>query len=332
MTDDETGVGPGTPDETDDGTGPTGATGGGTDGRLTPGEAFSVVADETRIDILRALAATEREASARNPVSFSSLFDRVATDDSGLFNYHLKKLTGRFVRKTDEGYQLRYAGRKVVRAVVEGALTDRADLDPFEARDPCPACGAPVEIGYDDRERVAIECTECDETGLYAPFPPNGLAGRSPVEIERTVDRHVRAKFALLDAGVCPECRGEMDAELTGDSPDHWEYQGHEVLAHYRCRSCENQFWTTLGVSLLDHAAVVAFFYERGVDVRDRPFWSHRFVVNNDRLTVESRDPWRVRACVECDGDELRLLVGERLDVLEVEFRRGAEEREAGTV
>ncbi|WP_158058984.1 DUF7351 domain-containing protein [Halorussus halophilus] len=300
------------------------------DARLTAEEAFSVVSDESRIEILRGLAAVERDRSDLTPVSFSTLFDRLDIDDSGLFNYHLNQLTGRFVQKTEEGYRLRYAGRKVVRAIVEGVFTEQVELTPFEARDPCPVCGGPIEISYDDRERIAITCTDCDETGLFVPFPPNGLANRSPAEIEQAVNHHIRSEFALVRNGVCSACRGEMDAELTAESPGHWTYQGHEMLAHYRCRSCENQFWTTLGVVLLELSSVNSFFYDRGIDLRNRPFWSFDFVVNHDRMTVESRDPWRIRVSIDCDDDELRLLLDETIDVLEVESRRTLGPEQAG--
>jgi hypothetical protein len=36
---------------------------------------------------------------------FSELYEAVDVDDPGKFNYHRKKLLGRFVRKDEDGYR-----------------------------------------------------------------------------------------------------------------------------------------------------------------------------------------------------------------------------------
>ena len=78
---------------------------------VDPAEAFGVVANETRLDILEALWRAEDR-----PVAFSELHDSVEMRDSAQFNYHLQQLTDQFVAKTDDGYDLRHAGAQVVRA------------------------------------------------------------------------------------------------------------------------------------------------------------------------------------------------------------------------
>jgi DNA-binding transcriptional ArsR family regulator len=78
-----------------------------------PADAFALLADETRVAILRALAESWNEAGfgAAYGLSFSELRERVGVRDSSRFNYHLQRLTGRFARKTDEGYVFGYADR-----------------------------------------------------------------------------------------------------------------------------------------------------------------------------------------------------------------------------
>lgn len=76
----------------------TGETDGPEDSGLPPDEAFAVLGDESRIDILKSLG------EANDQLSFSELYERVDTPDSGQFSYHLDKLLGHFVRKTDDGY------------------------------------------------------------------------------------------------------------------------------------------------------------------------------------------------------------------------------------
>lgn len=83
--------------------GPTDAPG---DDTRPPSDTFTLLSDETRVDILRELAA----ASESGPLRFSELRERAGVADAGRFNYHLKQLRGRLVRKTDGGYELTAEG------------------------------------------------------------------------------------------------------------------------------------------------------------------------------------------------------------------------------
>ncbi|MFB6206666.1 MAG: ArsR/SmtB family transcription factor, partial [Haloglomus sp.] len=85
---------------------------------LSPDEAFGVLGNETRIQILQTLG------EADGPLSFTELRDRVGIRQGSQFNYHLDKLVGHFVRKTDDGYELRLAGRRVIYAVLSEAVTE----------------------------------------------------------------------------------------------------------------------------------------------------------------------------------------------------------------
>lgn len=55
---------------------------------LSPDEAFAVLGDETRLQILQTLGEADK------PLAFSALFDRIEYDDSSNFGYHLDKLVG----------------------------------------------------------------------------------------------------------------------------------------------------------------------------------------------------------------------------------------------
>lgn len=115
---------------------------------LAPDDAFAVLGNETRMEILQTLGKGDE------PLSFSELRDRVGMRDSGQFNYHLGKLQGHFIRKVDDEYELRGAGRRVVEAVLSGALTDDPVVEPTVIDMDCRLCGAPIELGFDhDRVR-----------------------------------------------------------------------------------------------------------------------------------------------------------------------------------
>lgn len=116
-----------------------------------PTDALSVLADETRVAILRALA------EAEEPLPFSRLRDRAGVGDSGRFNYHLRRLCEYFVRETPAGYELGHAGTRLVAATGvgggggNGGRSGRGDDTSTEPvpdagdapldTDECPVCG-----------------------------------------------------------------------------------------------------------------------------------------------------------------------------------------------
>jgi hypothetical protein len=72
-------------------------------------EVFTLIADENRLAIVRALAEAPAEGDS-TALSFPALRDRVGMRDSGQSNYHLENLVCQFVQETDEGYRLRFPG------------------------------------------------------------------------------------------------------------------------------------------------------------------------------------------------------------------------------
>jgi hypothetical protein len=78
---------------------------------MSPDEAFAILGDETRLNIVRVLWQTgalheyDDIDDSASTLSFSELRKRVNVSDNGRFNYHLSKLVPHFVRKTDGGYR-----------------------------------------------------------------------------------------------------------------------------------------------------------------------------------------------------------------------------------
>jgi hypothetical protein len=77
----------------------------------------SLLADETRIRILRALYAVQSEETDCDGLPFSTLRRRADVTDSGRFNYHLNQLSGKLVTKRDGRYVLTPTGQRLVRAL-----------------------------------------------------------------------------------------------------------------------------------------------------------------------------------------------------------------------
>lgn len=121
---------------------------------LSPDDAFGVLGNQTRMEILQTLS------RADGPLSFSELCDRVGVSGSGQFNYHLGELTGHFVKNAENGYLLDDPGRRVIEAILSGATTDTPRVEPTEIDFDCHHCGAPVEVSY-DRGTMQMSCSAC---------------------------------------------------------------------------------------------------------------------------------------------------------------------------
>jgi hypothetical protein len=124
---------------------------------LSPEAAFSVLSDQTRLEILTVLG------KASEPLVFSELFERVDYDDSANFNYHLQQLLGHFVREVDDGYTLRHAGGRVVQAILSGTVTENPVVERTAVDRPCFLCGGDLELSYRE-ERIALFCPDCGGT------------------------------------------------------------------------------------------------------------------------------------------------------------------------
>jgi hypothetical protein len=278
---------------------------------LPAADAFALLGNDTRIEILHALL----EAGAdESPVAFSTLYDRVDIDDSAHFNYHLKQLTDHFVRRTDDGYEFRYPGWKVVRSVLAGTFTDRASLDPFDAPGTCYDCNGDLQAWYGD-DRLTIACEDCGTTHVCYTFPPGGLDDRTREEFLLAFHHHVRHHYCLAADGVCPECMGRMETTLHRNDD---RFPGVDFRVEHACDRCQNRIQSAVGLNLLDTAEVLTFHAERGVDLTTEPFWTSDWCVSDEHTTVVSEDPLELRLDIPCDGDTLSVVVDETLSVLDV--------------
>lgn len=275
-------------------------------------EAFGAVANETRLAILRALWEVD------GPRSFSELRSAVGIRDSGRFNYHLGELTGQFVREvaaTDRhegGYNLTYAGERVVGAVHSGVYGGDASLDPLEAG-PCPECGATLIATYED-ETVDVTCEGCDTTVTQFGAPPTLLGGFDRDELPLAFSHWVQSLIERTCRGFCPLCSGRVTPGLANELQETVGLHG----ARFDCEVCDATVMGVLGAVVLDHPAVVQFHADHGVDLRHDPFWSVPWLLD-EPATVESEDPLRVRLDAEIDGDRLTLTLDESLAVVAVD-------------
>ncbi len=274
---------------------------------LSPEEAFSLLGNETRVAIVRELGELSGES-----LSFSALRDRVAVADSGQFNYHLKKLVGSFVTRTEEGeYELTYAGARIVGAIHSGTYNRRGTQTTFELDSTCPVCESPLSADYEN-ERVTISCPICEEQLSRFGFPPGAFEGRTSAELTRAFDSWIRTYFSLAANGFCLNCTGRMRGSLTDDS-DYLE-EGQEVCVEYVCERCAEIATSSVGSFLVHRSAVVAFHHDHGIDLDETPAWELPWL-RDERNEILSRTPWRVKSVVEIGGDQLECVVEDDLSL-----------------
>jgi DNA-binding transcriptional ArsR family regulator len=276
-----------------------------TDGDSPSGtDAFALVGDETRVAILRALAAARREGGT--PIGFADLRRRVGMRDSGNFNYHVDRLVGSLVEREADGYRLTYAGESLVGTLLAGTHeSHRLEVD---ASDPCPYCGTGLSGTFEDGV-LHLTC----ESGHYfeAYVPPGAAAERSTEALLSLAGRTLRTHVAYAFDGVCPFCYGSVSL---APEPADRDY-GPGVIYRGGCERCGHEFAAPPELAAIDHPAVVAFYHERGQDVTGRAPWAL------DLGTVDatrSTDPTGVTLTLTYDGATLAIHLDGTGDVLRV--------------
>jgi DNA-binding transcriptional ArsR family regulator len=284
-------------------------------------EVFGVVANETRIAILRALwdehtaNPEEVDGPRSEPVAFSTLRERVGVADSGQFNYHLDKLVPEFVQHREGGYVLTHAGAQVVGAAVSGVYTDTdADLEAAEMG-ACTVsdCTGTLEASYEDGH-VTVACDTCDlRTVMHVPPVVVGTqdVGANPDLLQQ----FTLTEMQRLVRGFCNLCDGPVEASVGTDSPS----EGPVAVVHV-CQACGSISHTSAAVFVLDHPAVVSLLHDAGIDYRSIALWQTPPELAYEE-TVRSLDPLRLEVTVTVDSKTLDIVLDDDFDV--VEARRG---------
>lgn len=312
------------------------------DGRrsLPPDEAFSILGNETRMGILRELGAADQS------LSFTDLRERVGVRQGAQFNYHLEKVLGHFVEKTDGGYRLREPGRRIVQSVLSGAVTEDPVLEPTEVDFACRHCEAPLEVSY-SRGRLRLSCSVCvgdfDESTALGDFDestvreresdsasanlanmwltPAGVQGRTAPDALRTASttNHLDAK--ALSSDICPRCSATVDHSVS-------VCESHDaagglcracdsrlaVWFQFRCTNCIYERTVSAGMAFLNVPELLVFVGKHGLNTSSLAIeWG--WDVGEEVVSV---DPFEGRFTFTIEDDSITLTVDEDLSVLDV--------------
>lgn len=303
-------------------------------------EAFAIVGNETRLAILLALWEAYDPYAEDDAIAFTELRKRVSVRDPGQFNYHLGKLVGQFVKKTDAGYELHPAGFHVVQTVIAGSGMNKAAIPPTEIGGECLRCGAQTTLSYQDGWLYYC-CTECEgfvRGGEDLPggilfsqaFPPAALSNRSLEEIFAVGVLRLLQSFAMKMGGVCPQCAGVLASTFevcethdtrSGEvcSTCHRQY---EIAVKWACTLCKYGGQAPPCVAAVVHPAVCAFYHDHGIDIG---YTIDTFEQSQQVMTLMreheqelvSVDPPRVLITIRYEGDELCLIFDEGMNAVE---------------
>ncbi|WP_135820051.1 winged helix-turn-helix domain-containing protein [Halostella litorea] len=279
--------------------------------KTDPTDAFDALGDGTRLTIVEALADHRRRNWEWVGLSFSDLRKAVGVRDAGRFNYHLDELRDTFVVKEGDEYVATTAAMEVAGAVRAGTYTEsrrfREELDRA-----CPACGSGLVAEY-RRGTLLVTCP--DHGTVFANSVPGGaVADRDPSTVLALADMKARHDLERARRGACVHCWGDVSTTMPAEPP---ESESEQVFARLSCADCGMVFCVPAAACVVEHPAVVAFYYDRGVDIRDRSYLDLEFLTAENGVVV-SEDPVRVRVDVELDDDRLELLLDGAASVVKV--------------
>jgi hypothetical protein len=274
---------------------------------IEPHEAFALLSDANRFDIIRVFAEAPQDS-----LSFNELYGRSKFSDSGQFNYHLKQLTGPFIRKTEDGYRLRHAAEITYRLAVSGWLSDRGEAQITTVDTNCPQCGCEKLTAAYEGDRFWIRCEDCGRRATVGPFPPQALRNHDADRVAAVFDRYTMGLVVRAGENVCPWCASPLTASLEHEEPG-WPTV--EWVIRRCCSHCRGWIHTRLYDLVRLHPAVIAFYYEHGVDIFGSSFWEVESILT-DRVTVTTdTDEWVAVVTLAYDGDEIELGLDEGLQV-----------------
>lgn len=299
---------------------------------LDPDEAFTLLGNETRVQILQELGTSD------GTLTFTELRDSVGIKQGSQFNYHLDKLVGHFVAKTEEGYRLREPGRRVVQAILSGAVTENPRRDRTEIGFTCLRCDSPVEVRY-ARGKVKISCAVCDgmidpdeydsprvarppeETANVAnlTLPPAGVLDRPADEMFRAAGTLTHLDALAATADVCPKCTARVEQSIASACLEHDASTGiceacnhrQAVRVHFECTNCIFERDMPALMALLDAPEIMRFAADHGLDTTGRGIeWGWEY-----DETILGTDPYEFEFTFRLDDEELTVRVDETFTV-----------------
>ena len=254
--------------------------------------ALDLLSNETRFEILRSLANQQFEEPGAPGMTFSDLFAEATTDDSGNFNYHLKRLLDRLVVKADDCYRLTHGGIQLFSLLQATTYAPEHEYEELTLGRRCPLCPADLTATYREGY-LEIGCEEHLVLEIYVH--PSWVESLSTEEFLDRVSLLFHHHIEKIAAGICPLCWGGLGHGLRTDEDPY------PIQYHYPCSQCGTELRLLPPQTVMHRPKVEAFYRAHGVELRETPPWELYDTFGEAR--VVSAEGSRVEFDFRLDGD-----------------------------
>jgi hypothetical protein len=302
------------------------------DTERTAAEAFGLLSDATRLDILRTVARAQNENGQRMAadLSFSEIYDRVDVDGTSKLSYHLGELTGTFLRKHDEGYAFTHAGEQMVRFILAENYRQPPDVGPVEADGTCLRCGEPgLEAVLQDQYFV-LRCPDCGRPTFTYRVTPAQARSHAEADLVEAVTWELAGDLLKTRQGVCPDCAGRLDTDVIDlDDVPSGETVPTSFAAASECPECLRYLGVPLSHAAAYHPESVAFHWEHGIDIVGTGLWEFHDRLHDGRWSTDrvGTDPDEYRVELERESATLRLYLDDEATVTRTEHVQSRDQR-----
>ena len=289
---------------------------------------FRLLADDTRVDILRAVAVVQYEleqvGSGAAELAFSEIYDHVDVENTSKLSYHLGELTGAYLRKSDDGYSLSHAGERIVRFILSGNYEQPSSFGPEPVDGVCVFCGEEALEAKLSHQFFRIDCTACEQQVTGQPITPAQVRTRGGESLVQSVKLRSAEDAKQIRQGMCPECGAHLSADVVA-VPDSPLPDADSFVVASTCEECLREYNSPLTYSVVYHPASIAFHWNRGVDVTARGLWEFNEHLYEGRWTSEqtSSDPDEYEVVLRHGADAVRLYLDSTATVMRTERVRG---------
>lgn len=299
----------------------------------TASDAFRLLSDEIRLDILRAVAVAQYEERKQGlaALSFTEIYDRVDVENTSKLSYHLGELTGTFLRKRGEGYAFTHAGEQIVRFILAENYDEPPDVPPIETEGACLFCGESTLTAEIEDQYFLIRCASCERPAYSYTVRPAQVRNRSGEEQIEAVIWDQVADFLKMREGLCPDCGGRIETTvLDADEEPVSEALPVSYGIISECQSCLRHLGFPLPYIAAYHPESVAFHWEHGIDILGTGVWKFHQHLEEGRWRSEQveTDPEEYRVELQGESKMLRMYLDDSATVTRTERVQRRDHRE----
>ena len=282
--------------------------------------AFGLLADETRLDVLREVAIAQSErahGTGTVELSFSTLYDRVGVDGTSKLSYHLGELEGLFLRKGEDGYALTHAGERIVRLILAENYGEPPAFEGTPVPGTCLLCGESTLEASLEHRFLEVSCRNCERGLAGYEVTPAQVRDRSAAAVVDALQHRMSAHYRQVRGGLCPACGGTLSLAVV----DTDDVETDLLRAIDECDDCLRSYAAPLTIRTLAHPEPIAFCWERGIDVTSTAPWELLGYIADGQWSSArtATDPAAYEVVYRLEGDALRLDLDAELTVTAAE-------------